>query len=79
MPKTLPPFDPDKREDHLCPSNGERAIRAAEAVTVWRGREAVDESDLADLLSDLMHLAHRDRVDFNEQLARAQRNFAAES
>lgn len=60
------------------PTNNKRAERAMKAVGAWRGYEVGDEADLRDLLTDLMHLCRRDKVDFEGQLAIAWRNFQDE-
>ena len=71
-------FKPDRRIDNRRCSNGDRAARADKAMTAHRGNEDRDEADLCDLLADLMHMAHRDGIDFEVQLGRAQMNFNAE-
>lgn len=60
------------------PTNNKRAERAMKAVGAWRGYEVGDEAELRDLLTDLMHLCRRDKVDFEGQLAIARRNFQDE-
>ena len=56
-------------------TNGQRADRAGKALTTyigWDRRDPTNEMHLQDLLCDLMHLAHRDRINFGAVLASAE-------
>lgn len=76
MPAT--PFRPNHRTDSRSPTNGERAHAASLALATHRGPAQPDEADLQDLLTDLMHLAHRDDLDFENYLTSARRRFEEE-
>lgn len=71
-------FDPDKDVDNVGRTNGQRAENGQRALDYWRRHERPDEADLTDLLADLMHMAHRDGINFEQELERAQRNFEVE-
>jgi hypothetical protein len=71
-------FKPSRCIDNRRVCNGDRAARADKAMAAHRGNKERDEADLCDLLADLMHMAHRDSVDFQKELNRATRNFNAE-
>lgn len=85
IPDDLPSFNPDLDIDHSdghAPNNGDRAERAYKALETWIGTDQRDDTDqtaLQDLLGDLMHLAHRDGLDFNHALELGARNFIDES
>lgn len=64
------------RPTHRCdgdesPSNGERAERAARAVRAYVESDRPDVSHTQDFLCDLMHLADREKGDFEDVLERA--------
>lgn len=71
-------FRSTRRADNTGRTNGQRAVAAERALDGWRKGDQKDEADLQDLLSDLMHLAHRERVDFDAALERAKFNFEEE-
>lgn len=72
-------FKPSRRVDgKLSPTNMWRADRAKDALAKFRGNEEPDEADFADLLCDMMHLAHRDGIDFQKELKRASSNYKEE-
>jgi hypothetical protein len=77
-PQIPPPFAPAKCIDGHGPTNGDRADRAEAALAAYRGDDQPDESHLADLLCDLMHLAHREGRDFDAELARGRSCFTEE-
>ena len=59
----------------------ERAARGADVLdgfNTLRGRSRLDEADLRDLLSDLMHYARHRKINFEEELKSARMNFEAE-
>ncbi len=72
------PFRPDHALDSHGPTNGDRAKKAEYALTAHRGIDQPDEADLQDLLTNLMHLAHRDNLDFETYLDGARRCFEEE-
>jgi hypothetical protein len=75
-------FAPNKRVDPPpAPTNGDRAVRAEIAVNAYWGSDAQQEpigDRVSDLLADLMHLCHRDHVDFEVIFDRASRRFEEE-
>lgn len=60
--------------------NARRAQRARNVMDAYTLEVTKDESNLADLLADLMHRSHVDceAEDFNNALDRARMNFEAE-
>jgi hypothetical protein len=72
MKKRLPP-DPEKQND-------DRATWAKSAVCTFQTEtRAEDESAVADLLCDLMHLADRENWQFDVELERARTHYEAET
>ena len=68
----LPP-DPEKMNDR-------RAQSAGEALKAFMLNTGTDEEDaLADLLTNLRHWADRSAYDFENEQARADRNYAEET
>lgn len=59
------------------PTNKMRADRAEQALETYRGTDVVDESHIQDIISDLLHLAVRRKMD-PTFLGRAVRNFETE-
>jgi len=60
------------------PTNAERAAKAKAALYTWRGPYVEDESDIQDLISDLLHLAAKRR--YNPRLVGfAVRRFSEET
>jgi hypothetical protein len=61
-------------------TNGQRAARAQETLEFhFRNDGQLDpETNLTDLLSDLMHLCHREGTNFEAQLANARANWIDE-
>jgi hypothetical protein len=76
-----PPHDPDRTatldgyDDDTTPDNGSRAEAAAAAVTI----NLDDESEIADLISNLLHLAHSLDMDPGGIMRSAIINFHAEA
>lgn len=72
MNRHLPP-DPEKQND-------DRAAWAKSAVCAFQTEtRAEDESAVADLLCDLMHLADRENWQFDVELERARTHYEAET
>lgn len=62
------------------PTNGDRALRAQQALDEWRRPDSIkDESDIQDLISDLLHLAVRQRINDYAIIRRAINNFKEET
>ncbi len=73
------PFNPTLDVDgHGVSNNGKRAERAAKALRAYRGQSKPDESDLSDLLCDLMHLCDREGYVFPRELDRGRSNYIEE-
>lgn len=72
----MPKLTRTQRED-----NEDRAERAAQIIEHYRSAHdhgEPDEAVLGDLLADLMHYAHLNKVPFDATYATAQVNFQAE-
>ena len=62
------------------PSNFERAFRARRVVERYGDWSKVErETTLTDLLADLMHLAKRSKLDWDDILRRAENHFYEEN
>lgn len=59
------------------PTNKTQADRAERALETYRGIDIVDESHIQDIISDILHLAVRRKLD-PTFFGRAVRNFEAE-
>lgn len=61
-------------------SNGGRAACAEDALVAWRQAkgEAIDESNVRDLLADIGHLCDREGMDFEAEVKTALMNWRAE-
>ena len=76
-----PPHDPDRTatldgfDDDSSPTNGSRSDAAAAAVTI----DTEDDSEMADLITGLLHLAHSREQDVNYIMRSAIINFHAEA
>lgn len=84
----LKAFNPDLKEHRLIPTNGERADRAAKALTFYRrtthGRAyaattPVFRENVVDLIGDLLHFAHREGFNPEAVLRCAQMHFEDET
>lgn len=70
--RNLPP-DPDGMNDN-------RALWAEDALAAFMASTGTDEDDaVADLLADLMHYCDFNGLDFEAELARAERNYQGET
>lgn len=80
---TEDPFRPDAGQDEFSSfTNGERAERTMKFVREVHGRGAMYGSDcqdaVADLLGDLMHLCHREVLDFEAALESGRMHYESE-
>ena len=71
--KTLSPPDPEGKNEN-------RAALAMTALSAFQRETGTDDQDaVADLLCDIMHLCDRKCWDFDADLERARRHYAAET
>jgi hypothetical protein len=62
-------------------TNSRRAMRAEDGCIAWRGEDQPDdtyETNIGDMLGDLMHLCDRDGFDFDDLLRMGRGNYEAE-
>ena len=85
---SLPPFNPNGgcADDNDLATRWENGRRAelADSILAFAQRSGKycngdDPTDLQDLLSDLMHFCHRERVDFEDVLETARHRFLEEA
>lgn len=61
-------------------TNETRATIAAGLIDIYKERTGADQYDaLADLLSDVMHWADTQGLDFDDELRRARNNYESEA
>lgn len=73
---------PRKQVDGVAsPTNAKRAERAYRTLIAYEGRRRVEMAPelVRDLISDLMHLCDREKIDFDNELGMAIINYSAES
>lgn len=76
-PKQILPAKPDV--DSASPTIDEHAAAGAIAVEAYMKAQGIDKGGvLADLLADMRHWADKNKVDWDEALARANMHYEAE-
>ena len=77
--QTNPNRQPGKRSRKQRPENTYCANRAKIVVRIYRIVSGTDRGDaITDLLTDLMHFCDEKRLNFNEQLTRAEMHYEGE-
>lgn len=82
--ENLLPYDGNRAEYHAAPTNHERSTRALKAIEAYDGtrkdQNAINDPDtFADMISDVLHLAHSQEFDLSDIVERGIANFRAET